>query len=261
MPPPNFPEKHRFDAILNPSDIIRYRKQLRRLPDLDGISNILFSLDRSIPLRMRWRVPVKKAGGMIGDLYLVRKPRHQVGVMVNMGGGAPIVVELAEEFAALGFRRMALMTWGGSLQPDLRAGDIVVCNRAIRDEGVSYHYLPPDKLISADPLLVEQLVAAIQAKGGKCTVGTTWTTDAPYRETAAEIRQYQSEGVKTVEMESAGLFTIGKVRDIQAVSAVVIMDSLANLRWEVPDRLDGIIKSLEIVYLAMIEVLSQPQNR
>jgi len=64
--------------------------------------------------------------------------------------------------------------------------------------------------------------------------------------------------VKTVEMESAGLFTVGKVRNIQTVSVVVIMDSLAKLRWEVPDRLDGILKSLEIVYLAAIDVLSQP---
>lgn len=258
MPPPIFPEKHRFEAILNPADIIRYRRHLGRLPDLDGISSILFSLDRSIHQRMRWRVPVKKAGGMIGDLYLVRKPRHRVGVMVNMGGGAPIVVELAEEFAALGFQRMALMTWGGSLQPDLRAGDIVVCSQAIRDEGTSYHYLPPEKLVSADPRLVDSLVAAIHKHGGKCTVGTTWTTDAPYRETAEEILQYQSEGVKIVEMESAGLFAIGQVRKVQAVSVVVIMDSLANLRWEVPDSLDGIMKSLEIVYLALVEVLSQP---
>lgn len=122
-----------------------------------------------------------------------------------MGGGSPIVVELAEEFPALGFKRMALMTWGGT-----------------------------------------------------CTVGTTRTSDAPYRETAAEVLQYQLEGVKTVEMEFAGLFTGGKVRNIQTFSVVVIMDSLAKLHWKVPDRLDGILKSLEIVYLAAIDVLSQP---
>jgi len=258
MPPPNFPDKQQFDAILNPSDIINYRKRLGRLPEMGGISNILFSLDRSIPLKMRRRIPIKKAGGMIGDLYLVKKPRNKVGVRVNMGGGSPIVVELAEEFAALGFQRMALMTWGGSLQPDLKAGEIVVCSQAIRDEGTSYHYLPPEKFVSADPILVDQMVEAIHERGGTCTVGTTWTTDAPYRETAAEVLLYQSEGVKTVEMESAGLFTIGKVRNIQTVSVVVIMDSLAKLRWEVPDRLDGILKSLEIVYLAAIDVLSQP---
>jgi len=71
MPPPIFPNKQQLDAILNPSDIISYRRRLGRLPEMGGISNILFSLDRSIPLKMRRRIPIKKAGGMIGDLYLV----------------------------------------------------------------------------------------------------------------------------------------------------------------------------------------------
>jgi uridine phosphorylase len=103
--------------------------------------------------------------------------------------------------------------------------------------------------------LAESLIQAIQSRSGVCTRGTTWTTDAPYRETIDEIRQYQAEGVKTVEMESAGLFTIGKVRGIATASVVVGMDSLADLRWRVPDRLDEIMLSLELVYAAALDVL------
>jgi uridine phosphorylase len=94
--------------------------------------------------------------------------------------------------------------------------------------------------------------------GSSCTVGATWTTDAPYRETLEEVRQYQSEGVQVVEMESAGLFAIGQVRGIQTASVVVIMDSLAGLRWEVPDDLNPIQKALETVYAASIRVLNEP---
>ena len=72
-----------------------------------------------------------------------------------------------------------------------------------------------------------------------------------------EIRQYQSEGVKTVEMESAGLFTIGQVRRIPVVSIVVGMDKLAELRWQVPERLSDIFHSLEVVYAASLDVLKQ----
>jgi uridine phosphorylase len=147
------------------------------------------------------------------------------------------------------------MTWGGSLDPDLKPGDIVVCDRAIRDEGASHHYLPSEKYVQADRPLAERLANAIRARGSQCTFGTTWTTDAPYRETREEIRQYQSEGVKTVEMESAGLFVIGQVRNIPVASVIVIMDSLANERWQVPERLDNIQRSLEVVYAAAIEVL------
>lgn len=88
-------------------------------------------------------------------------------------------------------------------------------------------------------------------------VGPTWTTDAPYRETAEEVRAYQAEGVQTVEMEAAGLFAIGQVRGVQTAAVVVIMDSLANFCWEVPERLDAIQRSLETVYAAAIDALME----
>lgn len=196
-----------------------------------------------------------RAGGMNGDLYALKKTKGKIGIMTGFGGGSPMTVELAEEFAAMGVKRMILMTWGGILQPDLNPGDIVVIERAIRDEGTSYHYLPPAKYVEANAGLADQLVKAIQARGAVCTRGTTWTTDAPFRETPEEITQYRTEGVKTVEMESAGLFTVGQVRNIPTASVVIGMDKLADLRWQVPERLDGILKSLELAYAAALDVL------
>jgi uridine phosphorylase len=207
---------------------------------------------------MRWRIPVERAGAMNADVYSIKKTKGRVAVLTSFGGGSPMVMELAEELAVMGVKKMVLMTWGGTLQKDIQPGDIVVCNRAIRDEGASHHYLPSAKYIDADPTLVHELVEAIRKRGAQCTVGTTWTTDAPYRETREEVIQYQAEGVKTVEMESAGLFTAGHVRQVKTASVVIGMDSLASLRWHTPERLDGIMRSLEVVYAAAIDVLARP---
>jgi uridine phosphorylase len=253
---PNYPDKQSNRSVLNPQDIVGYRRHLGRLPDIESPEGLLFCLERGMPRRLRWRVPVRKAGSMLGDVYQVK--RSKVAVMANFGGGAPIVAELAEEFVVLGVKRMILMTWGGALQPGLRAGDIVVCDRALRDDGTSHHYLPPSRYVCASETLVDRLANALHGLGSSCTVGATWTTDAPYRETLEEVRQYQSEGVQVVEMESAGLFAIGQVRGIQTASVVVIMDSLAGLRWEVPDDLNPIQKALETVYAASIRVLNEP---
>ena len=204
---------------------------------------------------MRWKIPVKRVGAMNADVDEVK--RNGVAVLTNFGGGSPFVVELAEELSVMGARRMIMMTWGGILQPEIKAGDIVICNRAIRDEGTSHHYLAPAKHIDASAQLVDRIANAIRARGKKTTIGTTWTTDAPYRETLDEVKQYQDEGVKTVEMESAGLFTIGQVRGIQTASVVIGMDSLATYRWQVPENLDEIMHSLEIVYAACIDVLGE----
>jgi uridine phosphorylase len=249
---PNYPDKHKLKSLLTADELVAYRARLGRMPKVTP-KGALFCLERGLPHRMRWRVPVERAGAMNADVYRVKKT--DVAVLTSFGGGSPMVMELAEELAAMGAQKMILMTWGGTLQTDLEPGNIVVCNRAIRDEGASHHYLPHAKYIDANESLVNELVDALHARGAPCTVGATWTTDAPYRETREEILQYQSEGVKTVEMESAGLFTVGQVRAVQTASVVVGMDSLAALRWQTPDRLDEIMRSLEIVYAAAIDVL------
>ncbi len=252
---PNYQNKQDSESLLTAEDIVGYRKHLGRMPKFQRLNGVLFCLERGLPRRMRWRIPVRRVGGMNADVDEVKK--NGVAILTNFGGGSPILAELAEELVVMGARRMITMTWGGILQPDIKAGDIVVCNRAIRDDGTSHHYLPPEKYIDANERLVQQIAEAIRARGASCTIGTTWTTDAPYRETLGEIMQYQSEGVKTVEMESAGLFTIGKVRNIQTASVVIGMDSLADYKWQVPDKLDDIMHSLEIVYAACIDVLGK----
>ena len=255
---PNRTDKYADESILKADDIVAYRARLGRMPDLHSPRGALLCLERGLPRRMRWQVPVRKAGSMNADLHETKRTKNPVAILTDFGGGAPIVAELAEELVVMGIRKLVLMTWGGALQPDLQPGDIVVCNQAIRDDGTSHHYLPPGKCVEADATLVEKLAAAIQSRGGVCSTGATWTTDAPYRETRAEVQQYQSEGVKVVEMESSGLFTIGQVRNVQTASVVVVMDSLATLEWKVPERLDGIMRSLELVYQSIIDVLAQP---
>jgi len=254
---PNQPDKHADESILKADDIVSYRARLGRMPNLHSPQGALFCLERGLPRRMRWRVPVRKAGSMNADLHETKRTKNPVAILTNFGGGAPIVAELAEELVVMGLRKMILMTWGGTLQPDLEPGDIVVCNRAIRDDGTSHHYLPPSKYVDADAALVEKLVRAVRSRGGKPSTGTTWTTDAPYRETRKEVKQYQLEGVKVVEMESSGLFTVGQMRGVQTTSVVVVMDSLATFEWKAPERLDGIMHSLELVYQAAIDVLGE----
>jgi uridine phosphorylase len=255
---PNHPNKHHDESLLRAEDIVAYRGRLGRMPALAAMQGALFCLERGLPRRMRWRIPVRAAGSMNAQVQTVKKTKGRVAVLTDFGGGSPIVVELAEELAVMGAKRMILMTWGGSLQPDLGPGDIVVCDRALRDDGASQHYLPQEKYIGADASLVERLADGIRARGRQPVTGSTWTTDAPYRETEAEVRAYQAEGVKTVEMEAAGLFTVGRVRGLSTAAVVVVMDSLAHYSWQAPESLAPIQAALEIVYATAIDVLDAP---
>jgi uridine phosphorylase len=190
-------------------------------------------------------------------MYLVKKTRGRVGVLSNFGIGAPVVVSLAEEMITFGVKRFVILSWGGALQKNLRAGDIVLNDRAIRDEGVSHHYLPSEKYAPADFALKQKLENKLNSRNIKFTSGATWTTDAPYRETQAEVLQYQAEGVQVVEMEIAGLFTLGQVRKVQVASVVIVADSLADLTWQSPADMDAINRSFEVAYNAAIDALNE----
>ena len=62
--------------------------------------------------------------------------------------------------------------------------------------------------------------------------GMTWTIDAPYRETVAEVKHYQDAGVLTVEMEAAALFAVATIRGVPIASAFSISDLLTSVTWE-----------------------------
>ena len=254
---PQFPKKHRLPSILTGEAMIDYRRRLGRLPRAEPPQGVLLCLHRGLPERLRRRARYRKAGRLVGDLYLLRRRQGRVGIVTNFGIGAPVVAGLAEELIAFGARRLVTLAWGGALQPDLRPGDVVVCRAAVRDEGTSHHYLASGPTVAADLPMVERLVAALDRRGITPQIGTTWTTDAPYRETAEEVRSLQAEGVLTVEMEAAALFALGKVRGVSTAAVVVVGDSLAKLRWEATTDVGAVERGLETAYLASLEALAE----
>ena len=107
-----------------------------------------------------------------------------------------------------------------------------MCTGAIRDEGVSHHYAPAEKFAWPSGTLTRRLAQALAAGGTAPHSGLAWTIDAPYRETVAEARSYQAEGVVCVEMEAAALFTVGRYRGVDVAAAFAISDQLlAEDRW------------------------------
>ena len=119
----------------------------------------------------------------------------------------------------LGVKRFINVGIAGGLQKSSHIGDVIVCTSAIRDEGVSYHYLE-DPSVPALPSenLTTAFMRTLARDGIPYTQGATWTTDAFFRETVGEIQHYQEEGVVTVEMEAAALFAISTLRGVEMAS-------------------------------------------
>ncbi|HEY3473439.1 MAG TPA: nucleoside phosphorylase, partial [Anaerolineales bacterium] len=120
----------------------------------------------------------------------------------------------------------------GALEKDIAVGHIIVVSAAVRDEGVSYHYLPPDREVAAHPGAVRALANTLDRRGLPYRLGKTWTTDAPYRETVRKIARRKEEGCLTVEMESAALMAVAQFRNVVFGQALYGGDDLSGIEWD-----------------------------
>ncbi len=148
------------------------------------------------------------------------------------GVGAPVAAGLLEEVIAFGCRKFIACGGCGVLEKDIAVGHIVVVSGAVRDEGVSYHYLPPGREVIANETGVNALTKTLHARGVPYRIGKTWTTDAPYRETLNKIIQRKKDGCLVVEMESAALIAVAQFRNVVFGQALYGGDDLSGLEWD-----------------------------
>jgi len=255
---PIVPGKHRLDAIVTASAMLEHRRSSGRLGPITTPSAAVLCLQRGLPERVRRRVRIHRIGRLMGDLYAVRGTNGRVVVLTGFGLGAPIVAAQAEELIALGARRLVSVALAGGIQPTLEPGSTVLVDAALRDEGTSHHYLAPGTAVCADLELTDRLATGLDRHGVRYERGTTWSTDAPYRETREEAVRHAAEGVLVVDMEMAALFAVARVRGVAAAGVLVAGDSLAGGVWTPPARLDEMEHALERAYAIAIEVLDAP---
>jgi len=130
------------------------------------------------------------------------------------GIGAPLAVGMLEEMIARGCRKFIAVGGCGVLDKEIAVGQLLLPISAIRDEGCSYHYLPPSREVSADPHALAVIERVLQAHQVEYLRTKTWTTDAIYRETPAKAAAYRQEGCLAVEMETAAYYALAKFRKI-----------------------------------------------
>lgn len=148
------------------------------------------------------------------------------------GVGAPLAAAFLEEAIALGVGAFVAVGGAGALTPDLPLGMPVVVDSAVRDEGTSYHYLPPERVVEADPAGVAALQATLADAGEAHRTGRTWTTDGVYRETRERVTRRVAEGCLTVEMEAAAFAAVARYRGVRFGQLLYAGDSLAGERWD-----------------------------
>ena len=145
------------------------------------------------------------------ELYEFAHEGERFGI-IGCAVGASFAVLLAEELFASGCHFLVSVTSAGQIARRAASPYFVLIDRALRDEGTSYHYLPPAEFAEADGPLAAAAMKALQETGQRVYRGAAWTTDAPFRETAAAIEQARARGILAVEMEAAALYAFAAAR-------------------------------------------------
>lgn len=164
------------------------------------------------------------------DVYKLNYEGKPVAV-VNPGVGAPLVTGVFERLIMLGCQKFVACGSTGVLKSELKKGVIIIPSSAVRDEGTSYHYYPPSRVIEMDRDVVGKLEAVLLKHGMEYEIGKTWTTDAFYRETKGKVARRRSEGCITVDMECSALIAVAKFRNVLFGQYLSASDDVSGDKW------------------------------
>jgi len=223
-------DPYEFSSLSTPSRLIDCRKKWGRLPTMAPPHTVIFCYERRILQEFLSLSSHTVCDGCFSKLYFLK---DHPGIAIGYFGiGAPAIAAKMEELIAWGVEKFISVGIAGSLQKKVQPGDLVICDRAVRDESTSQQYLPTAKYIHAPRRMNNRLQMGLRKLDRNFHIGSTWTTDSFYRQSAEEIQLYQIEGVLTVDREAAALFAVSHFYQVDLGILFTISDFHTDALWQ-----------------------------
>lgn len=217
-------------SVFQPANLLREGRRQRGRPDIAVPSVCLLDPDGDIVRHLTATGRATEHPGWAcyhTTLWTFDLDGTDVGV-IGCAVGASFAVLLAEQLAVSGCDLLISVTSSGSITRVAEPPYFVIIDRALRDEGTSHHYLPPGTWSDAPAQLVACLDGQLDGFAQPVVTGATWTTDAPYRETADAIAHAESLGIVAVEMEAAALYAFATVRERDVICVAHVTNTMAT---------------------------------
>ena len=217
-------------SVFRPAALLRVARRQKGIPIVNVPAICILDPDGDIVRRLRKEGRSKPFEGWPcyhTQLDAFELAGQTVGI-IGCAVGAPFAVLIAEELLESGCRLLLSVTSAGQIVPAEPTPYFVIIDRALRDEGTSYHYAEPSEYGEANAELVAMAVNALKAAGLRVIVGPTWTTDAPFRETAEAIEAAKRRGILAVEMEAAALYTFARARQAKVLCIAHVTNTMGQ---------------------------------
>lgn len=224
-------------AVINPDMIVP------KIPDFPDVTVSCFSrqlfanmLDFFIPEQIG---ESHSATGIV-PIYKVEY-KGETFAMYQSFVGEPACGGLYEDIIAMGSKCLILLGNCGVLDKNIEDCGIIIPTKAIRDEGLSYHYAPASNTIDVNAKYRDLFKKVLNEFNYPYVEGTTWTTDACYRETKDKVKRRKEQGAICVEMECAGMQALCNFRETDFFQFFYAGDNLDHSQWQ-PRSISGYTK-------------------
>lgn len=238
------------DAIINPGDLIKkidgFPKKCIGVFSDTILEKILEEYEHEVLDEL------KSCNGPI-PIYKICHEGKEYGIFLACVGG-PMICGQLEEFGAMGAEAFVLFGSCGVLDSSINHGNIILPYAAVRDEGVSYHYLEPSDEVHLDENCVKTAEHVLKEMGYPFVMGKTWTTDCFYRETKKKMEKRRSQGCIAVEMECASAAAVALFRGYRFAQFLFAADNLDSEVWDQRNLSDKGIKGYDVYMEAAFKI-------
>ncbi len=253
LPPILAGKRYESPSAFTPESLLREARR-QKSTSIQPVPDVcLLDPDGDIVRRLKAEGRARRHDGWVcyhTDLYVFEEGGLTLGV-VGCAVGSSFAVLVAEELFASGCRLLISVTSSGQIMPMQAPPYFIMIDRALRDEGTSYHYLPPATYSHAPEALIGVLEDAFDDLGVPVLRGATWTTDAPFRETDDAIETMRQRGLLAVEMEAAALYAFARARGKRVVCFAHVTNRLGRFEGDFEKgHADGTTDALQIVVKA-----------
>ncbi len=214
------------NALINPKDLI----QPIDIPPHCVITFFKEVIDKLVGEGKARKISQETSEMGIHPYYEIEFKGQKIATYLS-GVTAPFAAGLFEYIIQLGCRKFICCGSAGLLDNQIH-NKIIIPKSAIRDEGTSYHYLPPSREVSPDLKALNAIIDVLTIHHYEFLVTKTWTTDGLYRETKDKISLRKQEGCSVVEMEAAAFFAVAKFRNVQIAQILYGSDDVSGDIWD-----------------------------
>jgi uridine phosphorylase len=252
MTPDEVPELQ--PGLLTARRMLEWRRSTGRLQRIRAPDCVILTHQASLFRDLAPRFGQGRQRGLFCDLRLLGTQRGRLGIAGNFGIGGAVTAAVVEELAEVGVREIVAVDLAASLYAEVPSGTIVLVSDAAIGDGTSPHYLPNTSAVEVGGDLAGRLASALANRDIAFSAGRVWSTDAVYRETAAEVRKYRASDSVLVDMETAAFLSAGLALGIETASLLVAADTLYD-DWQPPHNSQRVQAALRIAARAARESL------